>query len=195
MFEFETEVWNRGIEYVGGIDEAGRGPLCGAVVAACVILPKGLIIEGVNDSKKLTEKKRNKLYDIILEKAVSVGIGVVSEEIIDKINIKQAARLAMKQAVENMKIKPQYLLIDSESVEIDIPQKSIVKGDQRSHSIAAASIIAKVTRDRMCLEWDRQYPQYNIKQHKGYGTKLHIEALKKYGPCPLHRKSFLKKII
>lgn len=195
MLEFENEIWNNGIEYIGGIDEVGRGPLCGAVVTACVIMPKGLLIEGVNDSKKVSEKKRDKLYDIIMENAISVGIGIVNQDIIDEINIKQATRLAMIQAVNNMSIRPQYLLIDAEKIDIDIPQISIIKGDEKSHSISAASIIAKVTRDRMCIEWDKQYPNYNIAKHKGYGTKEHIEAIKKYGPCELHRKSFIKNFI
>jgi ribonuclease HII len=195
VLEFENEVWNEGYELIGGIDEAGRGPLCGSVVAACVIMPKNLLIEGVNDSKKLSAKKREKLYDIIFEKAVSIGIGIVDEKIIDEINIKQAARLAMKHAVENMAVKPEYLLIDAENVDMDIPQQSIIKGDQKSHSIAAASIIAKVTRDRMCIEWDKEYPKYNILKHKGYGTKEHIEAIKKYGPCSLHRKTFIKNFV
>lgn len=195
MLTFETEVWNRGIEYIGGIDEAGRGPLCGSVVAACVVMPKGLLIEGVNDSKKISEKKREKLYDIIFEKAISVGVGIVDQGTIDKINIKQSSKLAMKIAVENCKVKPQYLLIDAEEIDTDISQKGIIKGDELSHSIAAASIIAKVTRDRMCIEWDNQYPQYGIAKHKGYGTKVHIAALKEFGPCPLHRKSFIKNFV
>lgn len=195
MISYESELWKQGIELIGGIDEAGRGPLCGSVVAACVILPKGLIIEGVNDSKKLSEKKREKLFDIINECAVSVGIGIVDEKIIDEINIKQASRLAMKNAILNMSTKPQYLLIDAESVDIDLPQKSIIKGDELSQSIAAASIIAKVTRDRMCIEWDGLYPQYKILKHKGYGTKVHIDAIKEFGPCKIHRKTFIKKFI
>lgn len=195
MLEFETEVWSRGIEYIAGIDEAGRGPLCGSVVAASVIMPKGLIIEGVNDSKKLSAKKREKLFDIIYENAIAVGVGIVDEKIIDEINIKQASRLAMKRSVENLKIKPQYLLIDAENIDMDIPQLGIIKGDEKSHSIAAASIIAKVTRDRICLKWDEEYPMYSIKKHKGYGTKLHVEALKEFGPSPIHRMSFLKKIL
>lgn len=195
MISYESELWKQGIELIGGIDEAGRGPLCGSVVAACVILPKGLIIEGVNDSKKLSEKKREKLFDIINECAVSVGIGIVDEKIIDEINIKQASRLAMKNAILNMSTKPQYLLIDAESIDIDLPQKSIIKGDELSQSIAAASIIAKVTRDRMCIEWDSLYPQYKILKHKGYGTKVHIDAIKEFGPCKIHRKTFIKKFI
>lgn len=195
MLTFEIQLWNQGIEYIGGIDEAGRGPLCGAVVAACVIMPKSLLIEGVNDSKKISEKKREKLYDIIFEKAISVGVGIVDQDIIDKINIKQASRLAMKIASENCKVKPQYLLIDAEEIDSDISQKGIVKGDELSHSIAAASIIAKVTRDRMCIDWDRQYPQYGIAKHKGYGTKVHIAAIKEHGPCLLHRRSFIKKFV
>jgi ribonuclease HII len=195
MLTFETELWNQGIEYIGGIDEAGRGPLCGSVVAACVVMPKGLLIDGVNDSKKISEKKREKLYDIIFEKAIAVGVGIVDQEVIDKINIKQAARLAMKMAADNCKVRPQYLLIDAETIETDIPQRGIIKGDELSHSIAAASIIAKVTRDRMCIDWDKQYPQYGIAKHKGYGTKMHISAIKEFGPCPLHRRSFIKNFV
>ena len=195
MLEFEEEIWGKGIEYIAGIDEAGRGPLCGSVVAAAVIMPKDLLIEGVNDSKKVSEKKRDILYDIIMEKALAVGVGIADEIEIDDINIKQASRLAMKRAVENLKISPQYLLVDAENIDMNIAQKGIIKGDAKSHSIAAASIIAKVTRDRMCIEWDRKYPMYNIKKHKGYGTKLHVEALKEFGPSPIHRKSFLTKIL
>lgn len=195
MLTYENQLWSQNIEYIGGIDEAGRGPLCGAVVAACVIMPKGMLINGVNDSKKISEKKRENLYDIIFEKAISVGVGIVDQEIIDKINIKQAARLAMKIAAENCKVMPQYLLIDAENVNVNIPQKNIIKGDELSHSIAAASIIAKVTRDRMCIEWDKQYPQYGITKHKGYGTKAHIDAIKEFGPCPLHRRTFIKKFV
>ncbi|MFV9509885.1 ribonuclease HII [Tepidibacillus sp. LV47] len=195
MLTQERELWQRGIRYIAGIDEVGRGCLFGDVVAASVILPVDLEIEGINDSKKLTPKKREELYQIIQEKAVAIGISRVDVETIDKINIKQAARLAMKNAVLQMAVQPEMLLIDAEEIDLDIPQISLIKGDAISQSIAAASIIAKVTRDRLCEEWDQLYPQYGIKQHKGYATKLHREMIQFYGPTPLHRKSFLTNIL
>lgn len=193
MYIYEREAFRQGLELVAGIDEAGRGPLAGPVVAACVMLPKECLIEGVNDSKKLSSSAREKLYEIIMEKAISVGIGIVDEKTIDDINILNAAKMAMKKAVDQVSPVPELLLIDAvELSDIDIPQKAIIKGDALSHSIAAASIIAKVTRDRMIDEADSKYPVYGFKNHKGYGTAQHIEAIKKYGICPIHRITFTK---
>lgn len=190
MKEYETELYNKGIKYIAGIDEVGRGPLVGSVVTAAVILPKDFYDERINDSKKLTEKKRELLYDVIMENAISVGIGMRSNKEIDKINILEATKEAMIDAVNNLSVKPEHLLIDALKLDIDIPQTSIIKGDAKSLSIAAASIIAKVTRDRMILELDKKHPEYDFKHNKGYGTKKHIEALYKYGPLKEHRKSF-----
>lgn len=196
MLKYEREAWDSGAEYIAGIDEVGRGCLFGDVVAAAVILPKGLVLEGVNDSKKLSDKKRELLFDIIMKEAVAVGIGIVDVETIDRINIRQASRLAMKQAVHALTPSPDHLLVDAETVDIPLPQLSIIKGDANSQSIGAASIIAKVTRDRMCkVEWDALYPEYGIAIHKGYATKLHREQLLALGPTPLHRRSFLGKIL
>lgn len=190
MKEFENELYNNGINFIAGIDEVGRGPLVGPVVTAAVILPKDFYDERINDSKKLTEKKRELLYDVIMENALSVGIGISSPEVIDEINILNATKKAMIEAINNLSIKPEHLLIDAVKLDIDIPQTSIIKGDAKSQSIASASIIAKVTRDRMMLELDKKYPMYDFKHNKGYGTKKHIEALYKYGPLKEHRKSF-----
>ncbi|MFC5986275.1 ribonuclease HII [Marinicrinis lubricantis] len=195
MLSYEQELWNRGLVHIAGIDEVGRGCLFGDVVAAAVVLPSSFVCEDIQDSKKLSEKKRDALYDIIQEQALAIGIGRVAAEEIDRINIKQAARLAMQKALRQMEIVPDYLLIDAERIETDIPQLSIVKGDSLSQSIAAASIIAKVTRDRLCVHWDQLYPQYGIAKHKGYATKEHREAIRTYGPCPLHRTSFLNNIL
>lgn len=198
--DIEQMFWDRGIKYIAFCDEVGRGPLLGSVVAAAVVLPPGLLIEGVNDSKKLTAKKREYLYDIICEHSLAVGIGEVDNRLIDTINIRQASRLAMKNAVLNLKQKdgqaifPECLLLDCETIDLDLPQEGIVHGDALSHGIAAASIVAKVYRDRKCIEWDEQYPEYGIASHKGYCTKAHVEALLKLGPTSLHRVSFLKKI-
>ncbi len=190
MKEFETELYNNGINYIAGIDEVGRGPLVGPVVAAAVILPKDFYDERINDSKKLTEKKRELLYDVIMENAISVGIGISSEDVIDEINILNATKKAMIEAVNNLSIRPEHLLIDAVKLDIDIPQTSIIKGDAKSESIAAASIIAKVTRDRMMVELDKLHPEYDFKHNKGYGTKKHIEAIRKYGIIKEHRKTF-----
>ena len=190
MKEFENELYNNEINFIAGIDEVGRGPLVGPVVTAAVILPKDFYDERINDSKKLTEKKRELLYDVIMENALSVGIGISSPEVIDEINILNATKKAMIEAINNLSIKPEHLLIDAVKLDIDIPQTSIIKGDAKSESIAAASIIAKVTRDRMMVELDKKYPMYDFKHNKGYGTKKHIEALYKYGPLKEHRKSF-----
>jgi ribonuclease HII len=195
MLDYEKDLWSRGFGSVAGIDEVGRGCLFGDVVAAAVILPTELVIEGIDDSKKLTARKREELYDIIMEKAVGVGIGMVDSVTIDRINIKQAARLAMKQALQRLKQRPDFLLVDAEKVDSDIPQMAIIHGDELSQSIAAASIIAKVTRDRMCLKWDIDFPEYGLASHKGYATREHREKLMVNGPTPLHRTSFLSNIL
>ena len=192
-FEFENEKYDNGFTAVCGCDEAGRGPLCGPVVAAAVILPRGLEIEGLNDSKKLSEKKRNILFDIIKEKAIAYAIAEASPEEIDEINILNASQHAMRRAVEALSVKADFALIDGNcSRGFSIPTETIIKGDSKSYSIAAASILAKVTRDRQCEELDKQYPEYNIAKHKGYPTKDHMELVRKYGPSPIHRKTFLK---
>lgn len=190
MLEFEKELYKKGYNLIGGIDEVGRGPLIGPVVAACVILPKNFYHEDIKDSKKLSEKKREKLYDIIMENAIDVGIGIVDSKRIDEVNIYEATKEAMLMAIDNMKIKPEYLLIDAMKLNTNIPYEAIIKGDAKSESIAAASIIAKVTRDRMLIEIDKEYPMYNFKKNKGYGTKEHIEAINKYGVLDSHRRSF-----
>lgn len=195
MLDYEKELWTQGYSRIAGVDEVGRGCLFGDVVAAAVILPQGLVIEGVNDSKKLSEKRRDALFDIICEQAVSIGIGYADAETVDRINIKQAARLAMKRALDKLAAAPDYLLVDAEKVDAPLPQLAIIHGDALSQSIAAASIIAKVTRDRMCLHWDLDYPEYGIAIHKGYATKQHRTALEAHGPSPLHRRSFLGKIL
>jgi ribonuclease HII len=196
MCEFEEDSYAHGFKYIAGIDEVGRGPLAGSVVAAAVILPRGIFIEGINDSKKLTPEKREYLYGIILEKAVAYGIGIIDEKCIDEINIFQATKKAMILAVNNLSCKPDILLIDAMNLDIpDVSQKAIIKGDTLSVSIAAASIVAKVTRDRMISKMDEIYPEYGFAKHKGYGTKEHIEAIKKYGICPIHRLSFVGNII
>ena len=190
MKEFENELYNNEINFIAGIDEVGRGPLVGPVVTAAVILPKDFYDERINDSKKLTEKKRELLYDVIMENALGVGIGIALTEVIDEIKILKDTKKAMIEAINNLSIKPEHLLIDAVKLDIDIPQTSIIKGDAKSQSIASASIIAKVTRDRMMVELDKKYPMYDFKHNKGYGTKKHIEALYKYGPLKEHRKSF-----
>jgi ribonuclease HII len=191
--KYENEAIQNGYEIVCGVDEAGRGPLAGPVCAAVVILPKGHIVEGVNDSKKLSEKKREVLFDKIIEEALDYSIATASAQEIDEINILQATFLAMKRAVDGLKIKPDLAMIDGNREPcLDIPMQTIIKGDGKSASIACASILAKVTRDRYMLEIAKQYPQYQFEKHKGYGTKLHYEMLDTYGPCEIHRQSFLK---
>ena len=190
MLEYENDLYNQGIKAICGVDEVGRGPLLGPVVAVAVILPEGYFHKDIKDSKKLTEKKREQLYDIIVENAISIGVGIVYEDVIDKVNIYEATKIAMKEAIKNLSIKPEHILIDAMKLDLDIPSTSIIKGDALSESIAAASIIAKVTRDRMIEELSEEYPMYDLKNNKGYGTKKHLDALKKYGPCPHHRKSF-----
>ncbi len=196
LLEFENSIYAQGFSAVCGVDEAGRGPLAGPVCAGAVILKKGQIIEGVNDSKKLSEKKRDVLFDIIKSEALAYGIGWADVEEIEEINILNAAMLAMKRAVEALSIKPDFALIDGNKTPIlNIPSLAVVKGDSRSESIAAASILAKVSRDRLMIELAEKYPEYQFEKHKGYGTKLHREMLLKYGPCEVHRPSFLKKIL
>ena len=194
MMQFEHKYEHLG--YLCGIDEVGRGPLAGPVVACAVILPKDCDILWLNDSKKLTAKKREELYDVILEGAVSVGIGMASPERIDEINILQATYEAMRQAVSRLSVQPQLLLNDAVTIpEIQIPQVPIIKGDAKSVSIAAASIVAKVTRDRMMEEYDKVLPEYGFASNKGYGSAAHIEALRKYGPSPIHRKTFITHFV
>ncbi|MBQ3006611.1 MAG: ribonuclease HII [Clostridia bacterium] len=192
-FEFEINAKNKGYQSVCGVDEAGRGPLAGPVFAAAVILPENCIIEGLNDSKKLTEKKREALFDIIKEKAISFSIASVDEKTIDEINILQATYLAMRKAVEGLDVPADYALIDGNRMPpLSVDGETVVKGDAKSPSIAAASILAKVSRDRFMLELDEKYPQYKFSQHKGYGTKLHYEMLTEHGVSDCHRMSFLK---
>lgn len=201
MLKIEKELWDKGYKYLACIDEVGRGCLAGSVVTCAIIMPEDLLIEGVNDSKKLTPKKREQLFGIIMEKAIAVGIGEMDCKKVDEINIKNATKLAMIQAVANLRDKdgnqvvPDYLLIDAEKLDLDIPQLNIIKGDAKCHGIAAASIVAKVTRDRQMDEMDKVYPEYKFAKNKGYGTKDHVEALLEYGPVEIHRMTFLKKIL
>lgn len=195
--EYENELQNKGFEYICGIDEAGRGPLAGPVVVASVIMPKDSIIEGINDSKKVSEKKREKLYDLILEQAISYGVGIIGQDEIDDINILNATKKGLTNSLKELTQRPDLILVDA-LTNIDtlgIPYESIIKGDAKCYSISAASIIAKVTRDRIMREWNKIYPQYGFATHKGYGTSAHINAIKEYGPCPLHRKTFIKHFI
>ena len=203
----EKELYEKGFKNICGIDEAGRGPLAGPVVVACVVMPRDSMIEGVNDSKKVSEKKREKLYDEIIHEAIAYGVGIISQEEIDKINIlnatKEGLTLAIKEMEKDLKEKqrgfekPEIILVDAlTKIDTDhIPYRSIIKGDAKSYSIAAASIIAKVTRDRIMRQWDEVYPMYGFAKHKGYGTASHIAAIKEYGLCPLHRRSFVKNIV
>lgn len=194
--EYENKAIKYGYKAVCGVDEAGRGPLAGPVCAAAVILPANTIIDGVNDSKKLTEKKREELFDIIKETAISYSVAFASVEEIENLNILNATMLAMKRAVEGLDVNADYAIIDGNKLpQLDIPCEYIIKGDAKSMSIASASILAKVSRDRLLYKYAQEYPQYRFDKHKGYGTKLHIQALKEFGPCPYHRKSFLKNIL
>lgn len=205
--KIEEEIYLKGAQSIAGIDEAGRGPLAGPVVVACVVMPRDSMIEGVNDSKKVSEKKREKLYDEITQEAIAYGVGIISQEEIDKINIlnatKEGLTLAIKEMEKDLKEKqrgfekPEIILVDAlTKIDTDhIPYRSIIKGDAKSYSIAAASIIAKVTRDRIMREWNEVYPMYGFAKHKGYGTASHIAAIKEYGLCPLHRRSFVKNIV
>jgi len=189
--EIERTLWTKGIENIAGMDEAGRGPLAGPVVSAAVIFPKEIIIEGVNDSKKLTANQREELFKIISEQALGIGIGIVSHEVIDRINILQATILSMRKALDELKLTPGFVLVDGNHFKHDILRfQNVVGGDAKSFTIAAASIVAKVTRDRIMSELDVIYPQYGFEQHKGYGTRRHIEAIRKHGLCEIHRKSF-----
>ena len=195
-YTYEHDAYLRGYTAVCGIDEAGRGPLAGPVYAAAVWLPEGLVLDGLNDSKKLSEKKREALFPVILENAVSYGIGFATEQEIDEINILQATFLAMRRAFDAMQQRCDYALIDGNRMPpLPVPGETIVKGDAKSPSVAAASILAKVSRDRVMLEYAKQYPEYQFEKHKGYGTNVHVEALHTYGPSPIHRKTFLKKIL
>ena len=193
MLEFENELYNAGKRLICGIDEAGRGPLAGPVCAAAVILPEGVIIDGINDSKKLSEKKRNLLFDEICEKAAAYSVELVFQDVIDEINIRQATHLAMQNAVNNLSQKPDILLVDgNDGIPFDgIESKYIVKGDAKSQTIAAASILAKVTRDRYMIELSEKYPEYGFEKHKGYGTKAHCEAIRAQGVTEVHRKTFM----
>ena len=191
LYKYEKELWNKNLNYIAGIDEVGRGPLIGPVVTACVILPKDFYLEGLTDSKKLTEKKRDVYYDYIMEHALAVSVGMMDEKVIDEVNIYEATKLAMYQAIEKCPIKPEHVLIDAMKLEnLEMPSTSIIKGDAKSVSIAAASVIAKVTRDRMMIELDKKYPEYGFKSHKGYPTKKHVEAILKYGLIDGYRKTF-----
>lgn len=192
-YSIENSYSEQGYKIVCGVDEAGRGPLCGPVVAAACILPDGLYIEGLNDSKKLTEKKREKLFDIIKENAIAYSIAEASVAEIDELNILEADLLAMRRAIDGLSIKPDLALIDGNIArDFNIPAVPVIKGDALSMNVAAASVLAKVTRDRMCIELDREYPMYGIAKHKGYGTKQHMDALRTYGPSPIHRKQFIR---
>ena len=199
MYAFENELYQKGINYIGGVDEVGRGPLIGPVVASCVVLPKDFILEGLTDSKKLSEKKRNNFYDYIIDNCVAYGIGIVSPEEIDKINIYEASRKAMIIAINKVReqINLEHVLIDAMPIDIDVPTTSIIKGDAKSISIAAASVVAKVTRDKMMYELDEKYRMYGFASHKGYPTKRHIEAIHKYGLIEGYRKTYgpVKEVI
>ena len=190
LYIYERELIDKGIKLIGGIDEVGRGPLVGPVVAACVILPLNYQLEGLTDSKKLTEKKREKFFDILSRDAISIGIGIIDEKKIDEVNIYEATKLAMTEAFNKMEVKPEHVLIDAMPLELSVPTTSIIKGDAKSLSIAAASVIAKVTRDHMMDELHEKYPYYNFKKNKGYPTKEHVEAINKYGIIDEHRKTY-----
>ena len=187
---YEKELYKKEITLIAGVDEVGRGPLIGPVVASAVILPKNYILKGLTDSKKLSEKKRDYYYDIIKKDALAIGIGIIDNETIDEVNIYEATKLAMKQAIDNLGIEPEHILIDAMKLDIEIPTTSIIKGDFKSQTIAAASVIAKVTRDRMMYELDKKYPMYNFKKNKGYPTKDHLNAIENYGILKQHRKTY-----
>lgn len=205
--KIEEDLYSQGVTSIAGIDEAGRGPLAGPVVVACVVMPRNSMIEGVNDSKKVAEKKREKLYEEIIQEALAYGVGIISQEEIDRINILNATKEGLTTAIKEMEKdlqekqigfeKPEIILVDAlTKIDTDhIPYRSIIKGDAKSYSIAAASIIAKVTRDIIMRQWDEVYPMYGFAKHKGYGTAAHIAAIKEYGLCPLHRRSFVKNIV
>ena len=189
-YKYERELIDKGITLIGGVDEVGRGPLVGPVVAACVILPLDFSLDGLTDSKKLSEKKRDYFFEEIKKQAVAIGIGIKDEDVIDEVNIYEATKLAMIDAINNCKVKPEHILIDAMPLELDIPTTSIIKGDLKSITISAASVIAKVTRDRMMYGLDEKFPMYEFKKNKGYPTKAHMEAIKKYGIIKEHRKTF-----
>ena len=192
-YSLESELYEQGYTQVCGVDEAGRGPLCGPVVAAACILPCGLVLPGLNDSKKLSEKKRDLLFDQIRENAIAYSIASASVEEINQLNILEATLLAMRRAIEGLPVKADFALIDGNvSRDFQIDAKAVISGDATSPSIAAASILAKVTRDRICIDLDREYPQYGIAKHKGYGTKVHMDALREHGPSPIHRTQFIR---
>ena len=195
--EIEKDLYNKGFENICGIDEAGRGPLAGPVVIAGVIMPQDSMIEGINDSKKVSEKKREKLYDLIIEEAISYSVAIIGQDVIDDINILNATKEGVTQVVDGLDIKPDLIIVDAlNNINTrGIPYEPIVKGDAKCYNIAAASILAKVTRDRIMREWDELYPQYGFLSHKGYGTAKHITAIKEYGLSPIHRKSFTKNFI
>jgi len=192
---FEREELMKGAKYIAGMDEAGRGPLAGPVVAAAVIMPLDELIDGVDDSKKVSEKKREKLFDLIIEKAVAYKISVVDEKVIDEINILQATKRAMSECIDGLSVTPDVVLIDAVKLQAKVPTVPIIKGDALSYSIAAASILAKVYRDRLMREYDKLYPAYGFLKHKGYGTQAHIDALKTFGPCPIHRRTFITHFV
>ncbi len=195
--EIETKIYQGGVKYICGIDEAGRGPLAGPVVVASCIMPEESFIDGVNDSKKISEKKRERVYEEIIKEAISYGVGIIDENKIDEINILQATKMGLTNSIKELEIVPNIILVDAlRNIDTcNIPYRSIIKGDATCYSIAAASIIAKVTRDRIMLKYDEMYPEYGFATHKGYGTAKHIEAIKKYGLCPIHRRSFVKNFI
>ena len=198
MLSFERKAQLNGCNFIAGMDEAGRGPLAGPVSVACVVMPleEDKIIPGINDSKKLSEKKREELFEKIKETALAYSVILIDEKTIDKINILEATKLGMKKAYEALEVPVDMLLVDAvKNLDVDCQYESIIKGDAKSYSIAAASILAKVTRDQMMIELDKKYPEYNFKKHKGYGTKEHIEAIKKIGPCAIHRKTFIKNFV
>lgn len=201
LYQIEENLYSNAHKYIACIDEVGRGCLYGEVIAAAIILPAFYSIEGCKDSKKLSSKKREFLYDYIINNSIGIGIGSVSSEIIDKINIKQATRLAMKRALKNLtnnlpnNIEPSIVLIDAETIETDLPQMNIIDGDNLIHGIAAASVVAKVYRDRLCIEWDKIHPGYDLHKNKGYGTKTHIKAIRELGPTINHRNTFIKKVL
>ena len=195
LFRYEEELWRSGYSLIAGMDEVGRGPLAGPVTVACCIMDPKAIVEGVNDSKKLTEKKRERLFPELIEHAVGYSVISIDNEEIDRLNILNATKQAMKRCVYSLFPVPDMLLVDAVDDDFGVPHRSIIHGDALSYSIAAASVIAKVTRDRMMVEYDRLYPGYGFAKHKGYGTKDHIEAIKKLGPCPIHRKTFIKNFV
>lgn len=194
--KIEEEIYNTGVEKICGIDEAGRGPLAGPVVVAAVIMPRDSFIEGVNDSKKVSEKKRETLYEQIINEAIAWGVGIIDQKEIDEINILNATKKGLTMAIKELKVKPDRIIVDAlDRIDtLGIPYTPIIKGDAKCYSIAAASIIAKVTRDRIMRQWDEIYPMYGFEKHKGYGTAMHMQAIREYGLCPLHRRSFTKNI-